>query len=191
MYPALLADARFHDLLLFCDRDLAEAARAKRCPICGGRLDSSSYARKPRGRLVDLGPAHDRRFSLCCAVDGCRKRVTPASLRFLGQRSYLAAVVVLVTALRHGLTDGRLRRLQEVIGVSRRTVGRWREWWQRRFTATPFWQLASAAFMPPADPARLPASLIERFGGSAEERLISCLRFLAPLTGGAVMRHAF
>jgi hypothetical protein len=191
LYQALLADARFHDLLLHCDRDLAAAARAKRCPLCGGRLDSSSYARKPRGRLVHCGPAHDRRFSLCCAVDGCRKRATPASLRFLGRRSYLAVVVVLVTAMQHGLTDGRHRRLQEVIGVSRRTVARWREWWLSRFTATPFWKMAAAAFMPPVELPRLPASLVERFSGEPEERLISVLRFLAPLTGRAAKRHAF
>jgi hypothetical protein len=190
LYQALLAEARFHDLLLLCDRDLAEAARAQRCPQCGGRLDASPFTRKPRGRLVDCEPAHDRRFSLCCAVDGCRKRVTPASLRFLGRRTYLGAVVVLVSAMQHGLSETRLRRLQEVVGVSRRTVARWREWWLSRITATAFWRMASAAVMPPADPARLPASLLERFGGSVEEQLISLLRFLAPITGGGWTRRA-
>jgi len=32
----------------------------------------------------------------CCAVDGCRSRATPPSLRFLGRKVYLAAIVVLV-----------------------------------------------------------------------------------------------
>jgi len=191
LYQALLADASFHDLLLYCDRDLAESARAKRCPLCGGRLDASPFTRKPRGRLVGCDPAHDRRFSLCCAVDGCRKRVTPASLRFLGRRSYLAAVVVLASAMRHGLSETRLRRLQEVVGVSRRTVARWRDWWISTFTAEPFWRIAGAAFMPPADPLRLPASLLGRFAGTLEERLLALLRFLAPITGGASLMHAF
>lgn len=38
MYRALLADATFHNLLLACDRDLAEEARARRCRQCGGVL---------------------------------------------------------------------------------------------------------------------------------------------------------
>jgi hypothetical protein len=40
--------------------------------------------------------------------------------------------------------------------------------------------------MPPVDQSRLPAALIERFAGSAAERLIALLRFLAPLSGGQV-----
>ena len=39
------------------------------------------------------------RFSFCCAVDGCRKRATPPSLRFLGRKVYLATVVTLISAM--------------------------------------------------------------------------------------------
>ena len=186
MYPALLADARFHDLLLFCDRDLAEAARAKRCPICGGRLDASSYARKPRGRPCRLGPEHDQRFSFCCAVDGCRSRATPPSLRFLGV--YVATIVVLITILQHGVSDARLERLSQVVSIDRRTIERWRRWWRDTLTATPFWRTARAAFLPPLDGTQLPAALIDRFGGDAQDRLVALLRFLGPVTGGAHMR---
>ena len=187
MYPALLADARFHDLLLFCDRDLAEAARAKRCPICGGRLDASSYARKPRGRPCRLGPEHDQRFSFCCAIDGCRSRATPPSLRFLGRRVYVATIVVLITILQNGVSDARLERLSQVVSVDRRTIARWRRWWRDTFTATPFWRMARAAFMPPLDGTLLPAALIDRFGGDAQDRLVALLRFLGPVTGGVRM----
>jgi hypothetical protein len=45
---------------------------------------------------MSLGPEHDRRLSFRCAVDGCRARTTPPSLRFLGPKVYLATVVVLV-----------------------------------------------------------------------------------------------
>src|ERR1700733_11642042 len=96
LYRDLLADATFHQLLLACDADLAEAARAERCTLCGGMLHSACYPRKPRGRPCRLGPEHDRRFSFCCAVDGCRSRATPPSLRFLGRKVYLAAIGVLV-----------------------------------------------------------------------------------------------
>ena len=61
---------------------------------------------------------------------------------------------------------------------------RWRVWWREAFTASPFWSSARAAFMPPVDEARLPAALLERFAGSAAERLIALLRFLSPITGG-------
>ncbi len=187
LYATLLADARFHDLLLAVDRDPAEACRTEGC-ACGGRRHVARYARKPRGRPCRLGPKHDQRFSFCCAVDGCRSRATPPSLRFLGRRVYVATVVVLIAILRHGVSDARLERLSEVVSVDRRTIARWRMWWRDTFTATPFWRVARAAFMPPPDGAQLPAALIDRFGGDPQDRLVALLRFLDPVTGGALMR---
>jgi len=95
-----------------------------------------------------------------------------------------ARFAVLVPDLLHGATALRMRELTEVIGVDRRTVERWRTWWRDSFTATPFWQVARAAFMPPVDPGRLPAALIERFAGDDADRLIGLLRFMGPITGG-------
>jgi hypothetical protein len=186
LYRDLLADATFHQLLLACDADLADAARAGRCAFCGGALHSACYPRKPRGRPCRLGSEHDRRFSFCCAVDGCRSRATPPSLRFLGRKVYLAAIVVLVTVMRHGVTTSRMERLSQAVGVDRRTVERWRRWWRDGFTATPFWQVARATFMPPVDYERVPASLLERFTGDDADRLIALLRFIGPVTGGRV-----
>ncbi len=197
MYQALLADARFHRLLLAIDDDIAADCRAAGCGRCGGALHSARFRRKPRGRPAGLSAglddAADRRRSFCCAVAGCRKRATPPSLRFLGRKVYLAAVVTLVSAMQHGARAAR-RHLSDRLGVSRRTVARWREWWLHTFAAGRFWQGAKAAFMPPAQPSRLPASLLDRFAGSAEERLIALLRFLAVpglasgTTGGASVR---
>ena len=187
MYAALLADARFHDLLLAVDRDLAEACRTEGC-ACGGRRHMARYARKPRGRPCRLGPEHDQRFSFCCAVDGCRSRATPPSLRFLGRKVYVATVVVLIAILQHGVSDARLERLAQVVSVDRRTIARWRRWWRDTFTATPFWRTACAAFMPPLDGTQLPAALIDRFRGDAQDRLVALLRFLGPVTGGVGMR---
>ena len=188
MYATLLADTRFHDLLLACDRDLAEDCRAEGCEACSGPLHVANYNRKPRGRPCRLEPEHDRRFSFCCAVDGCRGRETPASLRFLGRRVYVAAIVVLIAILQHGATDIRMGRLSEVVRVDRRTVARWRTWWRDTFTATPFWQITRARFMPPVDPARLPAALIERFAGDDADQLVALLRLLGPISGGACMQ---
>jgi hypothetical protein len=125
LYQALLADAKFHEQLLAFDRDLATQCRMKGCLDCGGVLHSASYRRKPRGRLVGaLGEEHDRRFSFCCAVDGCRDRATPPSLRFLGRKVYLAVSLSLISVMRDGLTERRLDTLAEAVGVDRRTVAR-------------------------------------------------------------------
>ena len=188
MYRALLADAKFHQQLLAFDRDLAAQCRAAGCPECGGVLHTANYPRKPRGRPVALGEEHDRRFSFCCAVDGCRSRATPASLRFLGRKVYLAVIVTLISAMHDGLTAPRLGKLTETIGVDRRTVARWRNWWRACFTATPFWRAQSAGLMPPIDAARLPTALLERFAGDTAQQLIAFLSFLGPITTGASMQ---
>jgi hypothetical protein len=180
----LLADVTFHDFLLACDRDLAAQARRRGCRRCRGTVHSGNYRRKPRGRLCRLGPKHDLRFSLCCASHGCRTRETPASLRFLGPKVYLAATIILIAVLHEG-GAARMRRLKELVGVDRRSLERWRRWWREIFTATPFWQNARAEFMPPVDEDRLPAAMPERFAGSsAAERMIAQLRFLTPITEG-------
>ena len=116
MYQAVLADAKFHEQLLAFDRDL------------GGALHSGSYARKPRGGPAGLGQEYAERFSFCCAVDGCRTRATPPSLRFLGRHVYLATVVTLISASALGITPSRLARLSVVPGLDRRTLARWRAW---------------------------------------------------------------
>jgi len=188
LYRALLADARFHELLLAFDRDLAAAARTAGCARCGGVLHSARFRRKPRGSPGGLGEARDQRLSFCCAVDLCRKRTTPPSFRFLGRKVYVGAVVVLVAAMRQGATAAR--QLCELVGVSRRTIARWREWWRSAFAASPFWRVAAAAFMPPVDHGRLPASLIERFSGDAAAQLIALLRLLLPISGGVAMHAA-
>ena len=188
MYQALLANAKFHEQLLAFDRDLAAQVRAAGCSDCGGVLHSANYRRKSRGRPMALGDEHDRRFSFCCAVDGCRDRTTPASLRFLGRKVYLAVTVTLISAMRDGLTEGRLGKLCAALGVARRTVARWRRWWLDTFTATVFWRAKSADLMPPVDTARLPGALLERFTGEAGAALVGFLQFLGPITGGASMQ---
>jgi hypothetical protein len=184
LYPSLLSDARFHNLLLAFDRDLADAARNAGCARCSGVLHSARYWRKPRGRACHVGPEHDRRFSFCCAVDGCRGRATPPSLRFLGRKVYLATIVVLVSMMQHGVIEPRLRRLTAAVGVDRRTVARWQVWWREVFTASAFWQAARASFMPPVDPAGLPATLMARFGGAGADQLMALLKFIGPVTTG-------
>lgn len=139
MWQKLLRESSFFLLLLQFDRDLAEEYRGKRCVVCGGRLDRSAYVRKPRGGPPELGEDYAVRESFCCAVEGCRRRLTPPSLRFLGRRVYLGAVVVLVSAMVHGVTEKRASSMHELCGVSVRTLRRWRKWWREQFVHTRLW----------------------------------------------------
>ena len=187
MYAALLADGRLCKLLQRCDDDLAAEQRAGGCPRCHGVLHSARYPRKPRGLRGRLSPEYGWRRSFCCARRDCRKRATPPSLRFLGRKVYLGAVVALISALRCGPTPARMRTLEELVGVSRRTVLRWRRWWCEELVDTPFWRVASGNLMPPVQRSALPAALLERFTGSALDRLLGLLRFIAPITTGSAM----
>ena len=181
MCHALLRDARFFELLYTLDLDLADQARIVGCP-CGGRLHQAHYLRKPRGGPAGLSPERERRLSFCCNRDGCRCRTTPPSLRFLGRRVYFGAVVVLVTAMAHGTTPRRAAELRAQLGVDRRTLARWRHWWQEHFPTSSFWREHRARFSPPVPADGLARALLDRF--APERKLggaVSLLRFLAPL----------
>lgn len=184
----------FSDAFGHFDEDQACETRKAGCLFCGGRLDVANYPRKPRGGPPGLEGSRALRLSFCCDRDGCRRRATPASVRFLGRRVYFGAVVVLVSAMRHGVTKLLAAKLYRLLGVSERTLRRWRQWWLETFTATPFWTSERARFMPPVTQADLPLSLIERFvdpNGSLD--LGAVLRFLSPLTTGKAIapEHAF
>jgi hypothetical protein len=145
----LLGDARFHLLQMKFDEDLAAGARMAGCSECGGRLDSSNYPRKPRG--ARFPEDYETKFSFCCATEGCRTRSTPASVRFLGRRVYVGAVVVLASAMQQGATPVRASRLRELLGVSPRTLARWRAWWRTAFVESAFWKAARAFLSPTVD----------------------------------------
>jgi hypothetical protein len=159
----LFADATFYHVLERIDAELAEVTRRARCPRCQGALHKASYPRKPRGGPADLPASYGVRASYCCAVEGCRGRATPPSVRFLGRRVYLGAVVVLASALQHGVSAFRVRRLNELFGASRQTLLRWRSWWLEAFAASRFWQSLRGRLMPAVDETTLPRSLVERF----------------------------
>jgi len=181
LYQALLRDSSLFDLLLRFDRDLAEQARRQGCE-CGGVLHAARYARKPRGGPPDLGPEHAIRFSFCCGREGCRRRLTPASVRFLGRRVFFGAVVVLVPVLRQGPTPQRLRRLCTTFAVSVRTLRRWMRWWRETFPVSRFWLAARGHLARPMAREDLPSALLELFSGEPRERIVAALSFLAPIT---------
>ena len=159
------------------DQDLAELVHAEPCPHCGGKLHWANYPRSPRG--IE-GKAI--RFSLCCSHDGCRRRQTPESIRFLGRKVYPGLIVVLVSAMNHGLTQRRVTHLRETLAVSRATLNRWRRWWRTQFVQTPFWKAARAHFMPSICESSLPKSLCEGFSADQWPGLMRLLMFLGPIT---------
>ena len=99
MHHDLLRDAEFWQFLLGIDQALAKDARKPGCP-CGGRLHWANYPRNPRGGPENLPKECCYRLSLCCDRDGCRKRVTPPSTRFLGRKVYLLSVIFLAAVMR-------------------------------------------------------------------------------------------
>jgi len=172
-----LADQKLFQLVEKIDIDLTEEARSEGCLLCGGTLHRSDYERKPRG-----GPQWDIRFSLCCAKEGCRRRKTPPSVRFMGRRVYAGLVVVLVSAMTHGLKPERVQRLREILRIDRRTLERWRQWWLGLFVDSSFWREARARFLPSLCQKTMPLSLCLRFAVQRRSRLLELLKFLAPIT---------
>jgi hypothetical protein len=184
LYQELLSDTSFFELLGRIDREQAEEVRQAGCP-CGGVLHSARYRRKPRGGPAGLPEACCWRESFCCAQDGCRRRSTPPSVRFLGRKVFFGVVVLLVPILREGLTPRRFARLQEQLGVSRWTVLRWQRWWRELFAASRPWQRALAHLLP-VDAGRLPGSLLAAFTEAAAgwERALAALRWLVDRGSG-------
>ena len=180
MCHTLLQDPRLYALLSLIDEERAAESRVAGCR-CGGVLHSARYPRKPRGAPPGLPRLDPSRHSFCCAT--CRCRTTPESVRYLGRRVYLAAVVVLACAMRAGVTSRRAAQLTAVLNVPVRTLERWRRWWLEAFVQTPFWRAARAVFMPPIVEALVPASLLSRFpGDESATPMVQCLCFLSPLS---------
>jgi hypothetical protein len=174
------------------DRQIAEAVAAEGCRHCGGPLYQGNYERKPRGaQIAAAGEAFTLRYSLCCGREGCRRRALPPSLRFLGRRVYLEAVVLLATVQAMALKT--LRQAREVTGVPARTLRRWHGWWTEVFPGSAVWTQLRARFVPPppAEP-ELPRSLIERaeavlgIDAAVRDVLLLTARWLLPVTTQSV-----
>lgn len=183
MYQALLRDPRFFQFLSACDDELAEEARQEGCPRCGGRLHRADYPRKPRGGPQEMDSEMVIRRSFCCAR--CRRRQTPGSVLFLGRRVYFGIVVILIETMRRGVSPARLTSLQEHVGISARTLRRWRRWWQTTFAQSGFWRLIQGRLRHPIAASDLPLALLDCFSGNARARLIALLRLLLPISVGS------
>jgi hypothetical protein len=91
--------------------------------------------------------------------------------------------VIIASAMQHGVTTRRVSEIHALLGVSRRTLVRWRAWWQTIFAVTPAWRARRGSIgLPAVSTSALPLSLLDRFVGDVMARMLSALRFLAPLT---------
>jgi len=195
MLPDLRLEEEFFESLMVWDAELARQVAAARCPHCGGPLHQANYLRKPRGGLLaEAGEELRLRHSLCCGREGCRKRSLPPSLRFLGKRVYLEAVVLLASVVAQ--LEATLQAARVHTGVPRRTLRRWGAWWRGVFPTSRTWTEARARFVPPApDAAELPRSLVARVSAELTEGLSAppvsevcavVARLLAPATTASV-----
>jgi len=179
---AFLTDSRFYQFLFRIDQSIAAEVQAAGCQ-CGGVLHSACYPRKPRGFRSALDESDEYRLSFCCATEGCRRRTTPPSVRFLGRKVYLGIIVVLISALEGGLSPTRRRQLVDTLDVPAQTLWRWRQWWREVFAEGPWWRMERAQFIPPVAAAGLPGELLARLGGAdLSERLVRMLGLIAPVT---------
>ena len=188
MYAELLADASFVDVLVEMDRALSSAVKARRCPQCGAALDVANYPRKPRGPWP-LREEDCLSFGLCCRREGCRRRVRPPSVRFMGRYVYLGVAVLLGAALRQGPTPLTSAQTSHALGADRRTLSRWRSWWPERVGTSATFEVARAELMPPPAAAELPRSLLDSFVGTARERVLGVLEFLSKHFGARFPRQ--
>ena len=182
-YYDFVSEPGFFLLLLKIDRSIAAEAHGRPCAICGDKLNRGDFRRIGYGLPAGTDDECRRRFSFSCRRDGCRKRLTPESVRFLRGKAYVSVVIVLMSACGHGLSPDRVQKLKSSLKVSRQTIQTWLTWWKNRLVPSPFWKGRRGRFMPALDETTLPFSLLEAFGretAEAEVGVKGVLRFLAP-----------
>jgi len=180
---SVLQDVAFFGLLLEVDREALKQAQEGGCLQCEGRLDRGDYRRKPRGEPPGLSAEFAVRFSLCCSRDGCRRRLTPESVRFLARRIYVGAAVVLVAAAMQGPSPARVKRLSELFGMAPRTARRWLAWWQETFGQSKFFKSLRGLLRGLVKEDELPLALLEAVHrGQPLETALKLLNLLRPIT---------
>jgi hypothetical protein len=179
--------ANFHQKLFQIDAEIAQATRAKGCAHCGGKLHQANYPRTGFGVEAEVRSLYASRFSFCCGR--CRRRTTPPSVRFFGRRRFVAALFVLLSALRLPVTEQRCEQLVRhfAVHLSVSTWKRWRAWWRHRFPISSFWTEAKAHVPSVSTTTPLPRGLLQAFlAAHVAQRLLSLLQFVSPLSIGSV-----
>jgi len=193
LYREYLGGASFFVALRRLDEEIAAEVRSGGCSHCGGALYTANYPRRPRGLGYAVEGELAVRLSLCCGREGCRRRVTPPSVRFFGRRVYAAVAFLLVsTLLTERISEKVAGQIEFEIGVSLETLKRWRRWWRERFVRSRFWSWARGMFSPTLSEHGVVASeIVQRFGGVGDGEAVGrCLRFLSELSTPSCPRIA-
>jgi hypothetical protein len=181
MFDEIELGRELFEMLTAIDAAITAMVAAVACRFCGGPLHRGDYPRKPRGGLVATpGEAFVRRFSLCCGREGCRRRATPPSVRFLGRRVYVGAAVIVASVV--ALARTTASAAQRATGIPARTTRRWLRWWRGPFFASAVFVDLAARIVPAIDRRRLPTSILERLDAPPATRVQKLLGWLAPLT---------
>ena len=183
MYHSQLTSAIFYNSLLAFDRIIARQVRQLKCSFCNGKLHQSHYLRKPRG--VPKGTHNDYfiRFSYCCGSDGCRRRITPPSMRFLSRKGYTSVIIFLVFLFKSKTDELKVEKLNLLLGttLSVETVRRWRNFWTKEVPQSDTWRRSAFSHTMAQT---LPVSLLTQFKQAANTSLEMSLKWILPLTAG-------
>lgn len=182
MVHKFLSNTKFHQFLILLDDNLADEIRQNGCLHCEDELNSSDYPRSPFGVSTAFREFYRSRRSFCCRR--CRRRTTPPSVRFFNQRWYCAPFFILISALMSKSRKRQLKALQKHLGltVNKRTLLRWRIWWQTYFPTTPFWKQMKALTPHQVINGPFPWSILNTYSGQLKEKIIQLLRFLTLIT---------
>ena len=118
--------------------------------------------------------------------------MTPPSVRFLGPKVYLGAVVILISAMRQGPSPRRVRALSARFGADRRTIARWLVFWREFVPHIPFGKIARGCLSTLAE-IILPRSLLDHFlaGNDPCQGWELLLCFLSPITISGALPNTF
>lgn len=174
-----MSPTQYFGRLLELDLQIAEIIAGLGCPRCNGILDASHYRRKPRG-VENISDSESIRLSYCCRRDGCRKRVTPPSLRFLGRKVYWSGVVILSETTQWSAFG---------LEVCRQTLARWRGFWTGVLSESAFAKSVKVGLSPGVDFSV--EGILSGLRGARqgfEDSFQSALRFFSPLSTKALCR---
>lgn len=181
MIYAGIVSASHLSLLVIIDTHIAAAIQAQGCPQCQGSLHAAHYHRKPRGHVEMLEPAQTVRLSWCCSREGCRRRLTTPSLRFLGRKVYTGPTILAVLCTP---ANSRMEaHLRQDMGSSRTSIGRWRN------LASQLWETTTgriiSGWMPlSSDERQQPRSVLAQWKGPWPYLAAMWHLVMHPLSGG-------
>lgn len=184
MYHSITLDPNFFNHLLATDKQIARQVQAQNCSVCSGKLYQAHYERKPRGIPDGVDPDYVIRFSFCCATQGCRKRTTAPSLRFLSRKVYTSVILLLVFLLREKTDEAKVGCLNQYFKreIAVETIRRWRCFWLFQL---PLSMTFKRQGFSEQQKQTMPVSLVCLFKQlPAFEQLKKSLQWLLPLSSG-------